>query len=92
MRGGNSPKTGFGLRLMAAGVVLYWYYELVVLYVRGGPDAPSLTAMILAGILMVGGAIFVGITAWQIYKKEQAALEEAKAQDKEEESNEDPQD
>ena len=92
MRGGNSPQTGFGLRLMAAGIVLYWYYELVVLYVRGGPDAPSLTAMILAGILMVGGAIFVGITAWQIYKKEKAALEEAKARDKEEESNEDPQD
>lgn len=92
MRGGNSPQTGFGLRLMAAGVVLYWFYELVVLYVRGGPDAPSLTAMILAGILMVGGAIFVGITAWQIYKKEKAALEEAKAQAKEEESNEDPQD
>ncbi|MBQ7130057.1 MAG: hypothetical protein IJO21_03325 [Oscillospiraceae bacterium] len=92
MRGGNSPQTGFGLRLMAAGIVLYWYYELVVLYVRGGPDAPSLTAVILAGILMVGGAIFVGITAWQIYKKEKAALEEAKAQDKEEESNEDPQD
>ena len=92
MRGGNSPQTGFGLRLMAAGIVLYWFYELVVLYVRGGPDAPSLTAMILAGILMVGGAIFVGITAWQIYKKEKAALEEAKAQDKEEESNEDPQD
>ena len=92
MRGGNSPQTGFGLRLMAAGIVLYWYYELVVLYVRGGPDAPSLTAVILAGILMVGGAIFVGITAWQIYKKEQAALEEAKARDKEEESNEDPQD
>lgn len=92
MRGGNSPQTGFGLRLMAAGIVLYWYYELVMLYVRGGPDAPSLTAVILAGILMVGGAIFVGITAWQIYKKEQAALEEAKARDKEEESNEDPQD
>lgn len=92
MRGGNSPQAGFGLRLMAAGVVLYWFYELVVLYVRGGPDAPSLTAMILAGILMVGGAIFVGITAWQIYKKEQAALEEAKARDKEEESDEDPQD
>ena len=91
MRGGNSPQTGFGLRLMAAGVVLYWYYELILLYVQGGPEAPSLTAMVLAGILMVGGAIFVGITAWQIYKKEKAALEAAQSEETEEEANDYPQ-
>ena len=91
MRGGNSPQTGFGLRLMAAGVVLYWYYELILLYVQGGPEAPSLLMMILAGILMVGGAIFVGITSWQIYKKEKAALEVAQSEETEEEANDHPQ-
>ena len=91
MRGGNSPRTGFGLRLMAAGVVLYWYYELILLYVQGGPEAPSLLMMLLAGILMVGGAIFVGITAWQIYKKEKAALEAAQSEETEEEAHDHPQ-
>ena len=53
MRGKNDPQTGFYLRLAMIGIVLYWYYQLVQMYVQGSADAPSLTGLIISGILMI---------------------------------------
>ena len=88
MRGKNDPQTGFYLRLAMIGIVLYWYYQLVQMYVQGSADAPSLTGLIISGILMVGGSLVVGVMAWRLYRQEKAAQEAAKNQEAEEEEHE----
>lgn len=76
----RNPSNGFALRLMAAGIVLYWYYQIVKLYLNGGEEAPSLLLLILSGVLMVGGALAVGIMSYRLYRTEKAQ-QEADARD-----------
>ena len=63
---------GLMFRILAIGVVLYWLAELVIDYFKGGPDAPSLTLLIVAIIVLGGGAALVGILAWKAWKAEKA--------------------
>lgn len=77
MRNGRSPETALGIRLAGMGIVLYWYYEIVQMYLKGGEEAPSLLFLILSGILMIGGAAAVGIMAYRLYKRDKAEQEEA---------------
>lgn len=80
MNNGRSPETGLMIRLAGSGIVLYWYYEVIKMYQQGGPEAPSVRFMILSGIVMVGGALAIGILAYRLYKREKARQEEAAAQ------------
>lgn len=80
MGNGRSPETALTIRLAGAGIVLYWYYEIVQMFLQGGEEAPSVLLLILAGIVMVGGAAVIGISAYRLYKQEKARLEEAAAQ------------
>lgn len=82
----KNPMTTLLLRLAGMGIVLYWYYESVLLYLQGGPDAPSLTFMILAGIVMIGGALAVGILSFRTYLQDKKKLEEASEQTQPEQS------
>jgi len=61
-------------RLVAIGVVLYWLFGIVKAYLEGGPEAPSLTLLIIAVVLMGGGAALVGWLTWKTWKR---AREEA---------------
>lgn len=65
-------------RVVAAGVVLYWLYGIVKSYLQGGPDAPSLTLLIVASVLLGGGALLVLWLAWKTWKqaKEAAVMTE----------------
>ena len=80
MANGRSPETALMIRLAGAGIAVYWYYEILQMYFKGGEDAPSVPLLILAGIVMVGGASAIGIGAYRLYKQEKARLEEAAAQ------------
>ena len=72
----GNPQTALMFRLLCIGVVLYWLAELVIGYFKGGPDAPDLTLLIVAIIVLGGGAALVGFLTWKTWKleKEAAAL------------------
>ena len=80
MGNGRTPETALTIRLAGAGIVLYWYYEIVQMFLEGGEEAPSVPFLILAGVVMVGGAAVIGISSYRIYKQEKARQEEAAAQ------------
>lgn len=80
MNNGRSPETGLMIRLAGSGIVLYWYYEIIKMYQQGGPEAPSMLFMILSGIVMVGGALAIGILSYRLFKREKVRQEEAAAQ------------
>lgn len=59
-------------RVLAIGVVLYWLFGIVKAYVQGGPEAPSLALLIVAIVVMGGGAALVGWLTWKNWKKAKA--------------------
>jgi len=65
-------------RLIAIGVVLYWLFGIVKAYIQGGPEAPSLTLLIVAIVVMGGGSAFIGWLTWKNWKKakEEAVMSE----------------
>lgn len=80
-------------RVVAAGVVLYWLYDIVRAYLQGGADAPSLPLLIASIVLLGGGGLAVLCLAWKSWKKareeavmteEEIARMEALRQDEEE--------
>lgn len=83
----NQAKRTLGFRLLCIGAVLYWLGEMIVGYCKGGPEAPTLTLLIVACIVLGGGAVLVGFLAWKTWKieKEAAVLDEAEVAEPEEE-------
>ena len=59
-------------RLIAMGAVLYWLFGIVKAYIAGGPEAPSLTLLIIAIVVMGGGAALVGVLTYQNWKRAKA--------------------
>ena len=66
-------------RLLAIGYVLYMLYQVVMSYFEGGPDAPSIWLVVLAVVLLGGGAALIGVLSWREYKRhmEETALRKA---------------
>ena len=101
MRDNKQPrdiKSVMLLRLLAVGYVLYMLYQVVMSYIEGGPDAPSVGLLILSIVLLGGGAALIGILSWREYSRhmqetaERKALEEAEKDSSDEEWEEDPAD
>lgn len=80
MNNGRTPETALMIRLAGMGIVLYWYYDIVKMYLQGGEEAPGMLFLILSGIVMVGGAVAVGIMAYRLYRRDKARQKEAAAQ------------
>ena len=59
-------------RLLAAGYVAYLCINMVKLYIEGGPDAPSLTTLIVGLIVLGGGVIFLAIVSYREWKRGKA--------------------
>lgn len=59
-------------------LVLYLFWQLLRDYLRGGEGAPSLTVLIVGGVLLIGGCGLVAYLALRLYRQAKAqALEEA---------------
>ena len=71
---GNANQ-GLTFRLIAAGLVLYWLFGIIKAYFAGGPEAPSLLLVIIATIVLGGGAAGVAILAIKTWKKQKADAE-----------------
>ncbi len=56
-------------RIIAIAVVLYWLFGIVKAYFQGGPEAPSLTLLIIAVVVMGGGSAAIGFLTYKGWKK-----------------------
>jgi len=69
-----NPTTVF-IRVIAAGFVLYSLWEIVSAFLKGGEDAPSLTLLLIAIVVLGGGGVFIALMAWKEWKNYKAAQE-----------------
>ena len=74
-RRSNNANQALAFRILALAVVLYWLFDIVKGYFQGGPDAPSLTLVILSVVLLGGGAAYVAWNTWKAWKQDKAAAE-----------------
>ena len=82
----RNPNNTVLFRALAVGYVGYLCIELVQLYVKGGPDAPSLPLLIGGVAVLGGGALVLGIATYREWKRGKATydayMEEVKAEAK----------
>jgi len=76
----RNPNNIITFRLLAVGYIGYLAYNIVKLYLEGGPEAPSLTAMIIGVVLLGGGALFLAILAYREYKTGKVAYDQYMAE------------
>lgn len=65
----RNPSNVIMFRLLAVGYVAYLCINMVKLYMEGGPDAPSLTTLIIGLVVLGGGVIFLGIVSYKEWKR-----------------------
>ncbi|MBP3634249.1 MAG: hypothetical protein J6J43_06725 [Oscillospiraceae bacterium] len=58
-------------RLIAVVYLAYLLIDLVVKYLKGGAEAPSLGLLLLSVLVLGGGTVFVAILTWRDWKKSQ---------------------
>lgn len=76
----RNPSNLLTFRVLAVGYVLYLCYNIVKLYLAGGPDAPSLTTLLIGLVVLGGGAIFIGIISYREWKSGKAAYDQYMAE------------
>lgn len=78
-----NPNTLLGVRILAVGYLIYCLWSIVKMYMEGGEDAPSLWLLLLAIVVLGGGAVFIAIVTIQKLKQlkdaERARLDEEDA-------------
>lgn len=72
-----NPHFTLMIRVLAVGYLGYCLWEILKLYRAGGEDAPSLPLLIVAVVVLGGGAVWVAITSFLQWKKDQAAASAA---------------
>jgi len=77
----TNPGMMLMVRLVAVGYILWTLKDLIAAYMKGGEDAPSLTLVICAAVVFIGGCAWIAVASWKQYKRLQeeqaAAAEEA---------------
>ena len=71
----RNPSNTIAFRLLAIGYVSYLCINVVKLYKAGGPEAPSLTGLILAIALLGGGAALLAILTYREWKTAKPAYD-----------------
>lgn len=72
----KSPKGALTFRILAIGIIVYLLADLLLAYFKGGADAPSLTLILVASVVLGGGAVFVGYLTWKAWKQDTENKEE----------------
>ena len=65
----RNPNNLIAFRLLAVGYVTYLCVNMVKLYMEGGPDAPSLSTLIIGLVVLGGGVIFMAIVSYREWKR-----------------------
>jgi len=76
----RNPNNTVAFRVLAIGYVLYMCVNIIKLYIAGGPDAPSLTALILGVAFLGGGAAFMAVISYREWKRNKTAYDEYMAE------------
>ena len=76
----RNPNNLAMFRVLAIGYVGYLCVNMVKLYIEGGPDAPSLTTLILGLVVLGGGVIFMGVVSYKEWKRNKAAYDQQMAE------------
>lgn len=71
----RNPNNIVAFRVLAIGYIGYMCVNMIKLYTEGGPDAPSLTALIAGVALLGGGCIFLAIISYKEWKRGKAAYD-----------------
>ena len=71
----RNPNNTVAFRVLAIGYIGYMCVNMIKLYTEGGPDAPSLTALIAGVVLLGGGCIFLAIISYKEWKRGKAAYD-----------------
>lgn len=64
----RNPNNTVIFRLIAVGYIAYLCMNIVKLYIEGGPEAPSVTALVLGILFLGGGAVFLGVLTYKEWK------------------------
>lgn len=64
----RNPNNTVTFRLIAVGYIAYLCMNIVKLYIEGGPEAPSVTALVLGILFLGGGAVFLGVLTYKEWK------------------------
>ncbi len=72
----RNPNTMIMIRILAVGYIMWMYKDMIQMYIEGGADAPSLTMLLITGVIFIGGSIWIGITTWKQYKTMKAEMDE----------------
>lgn len=76
----RNPNNIATFRLIAVVYVSYLCINMVKLYIEGGPEAPSLAALIIGLVVLGGGAIFLGLLAYKEWKAGKVAYDQYMAE------------
>lgn len=76
----RNPNNTVVFRLLAVGYIAYLCVSIVKLYMAGGPDAPSLTALVLGIVFLGGGAAFLGVLTYNEWKRGKVAYDKYMAE------------
>ena len=68
-RAPRNPNNIVTFRVLAIGYIGYMCINIIKLYNEGGPEAPSLTALLLSVILLGGGALFLALLTYKEWKR-----------------------
>ena len=71
----RNPNNTVAFRVLAIGYISYLCINIIKLYNAGGPDAPSLTALVLGIAVLGGGAAFLAVMTYQEWKRGKVAYD-----------------
>ena len=71
----RNPNNTVAFRILAIGYISYLCINIIKLYNAGGPDAPSLTALVLGIVVLGGGAAFLAVMTYQEWKRGKVAYD-----------------
>lgn len=57
------------IRILAAGYLLYLFWEVLQMYFKGGEEAPEIWMLLLAALVLVGGPVVIGILTYKEWKR-----------------------
>lgn len=65
----RNPSNLAMFRILAIGYVSYLCVNMVKLYLAGGPDAPTLSTLIIGLVVLGGGVIFLAFVSYREWKR-----------------------
>ena len=78
-----NPTTLLGIRALAVGYLIYCLWQIIKMFIEGGEQAPSIWLLLLAIVVLGGGAVWIAVVTLlkikQLKEEERARLDEEDA-------------